>query len=51
LAAALATALFALHGHYVDVVGWNSSVAIVMTAGLASIASKGKGRRAGCRSG
>jgi hypothetical protein len=28
--AMLATALFAIHGHYVDVVGWNSSVAIVM---------------------
>jgi len=38
LAAALATALFALHGHYVDVVGWNSSVAIVM-AGVFSLAS------------
>ncbi len=31
-AAACATALFAIHGHYVDVVGWVSSVAIVMTA-------------------
>jgi hypothetical protein len=32
LAALLATALFAVHGHYVDVVGWNSSVAIVLAA-------------------
>ena len=32
LAAVLATALFAIHGHYVDVVGWNSSVAIVLAA-------------------
>ncbi|MBK8984866.1 MAG: hypothetical protein IPM39_02105 [Chloroflexi bacterium] len=31
-AAACATALFAIHGHYVDVVAWVSSVAIVMTA-------------------
>ncbi|PID85049.1 MAG: hypothetical protein CSB13_10070 [Chloroflexi bacterium] len=36
--AVLATALFAIHGHYVDVVGWNSSVAIVMAA-LFSLAS------------
>ncbi|MCB8983110.1 MAG: hypothetical protein H6659_04755 [Ardenticatenaceae bacterium] len=31
-AAACAAALFAVHGHYVDVVAWVSSVAIVMTA-------------------
>ena len=31
-AAACAAALFAIHGHYVDVVAWVSSVAIVMTA-------------------
>ena len=41
LAAVLASALFAIHGHYVDVVGWNSSVAIVMAAvfSLASLSS------------
>ncbi len=41
LAAVLATALFAIHGHYVDVVGWNSSVAIVMAAvfSLASLSA------------
>ena len=31
-AAACAAALFAIHGHFVDVVAWVSSVAIVMTA-------------------
>ncbi len=39
--AVLATALFAIHGHYVDVIGWNSSVAIVMAAvfSLASLSA------------
>ena len=39
--AMLATALFAIHGHYVDVVGWNSSVAIVMAVvfSLASLSA------------